>query len=161
MILTALCVIIVFVVIPDVKGGIMMQEKVLVCITIQENSRRLISQGFDLAKISGASLHILHIRKGETVFDNPESSTLLQDLFTYGGELGGEVHFLCSNDVTQTIIDFIIDNCITHLVLGEAPVPVLSDSTSSIYGELMENLRNIHSLDISVLSREDYKVLEA
>ncbi len=135
-----------------------MKQKVLVCITIQENSRRLISQGFSITESMHASLHILHIRRGETIFDNPESSSLLEDLFDYGSELGGEVHFLCSNDITQTILDFIIDNHITHIVLGEAPIVTDLDARETVCSKLLETLPNVN---ISVLSREDYKYQQA
>lgn len=140
------------------QGGQVMKEKVLVCITIQENSRRLISQGFSITEETNAPLHILHIRKGETIFDNPESSNLLEDLFDYGSQLGGEIHFLCSNDIPKTIIDFIIDNKITHLVIGEAPTDSSIDNALGIYAQLFSKLEDIK---ISVLSREDYKFLEA
>ncbi|WP_069998931.1 hypothetical protein [Cellulosilyticum sp. I15G10I2] len=135
-----------------------MKEKVLVCITIQENSRRLISQGFNIAETMQAPLHILHVRRGETIFDNPESSNLLEDLFGYGSELGGEVHFLCSNNITQTILDFIINNHITHLVLGEAPIINELGNQESVYEQLTQNLPDIN---VAVLSREDYKFQEA
>lgn len=134
-----------------------MKNKVLVCITIQENSRRLIAEGFDLAEPIEAPLHILHIRKGETVFDNPESSNLLEDLFAYGGELGGEVHFLCSNDITATITDFIIDNGITHLVIGETPATTHSH-TLNIYDALKEKHS---SIQISVIPRDEVQAQEA
>ena len=134
-----------------------MQQKVLVCITIQENSRRLISQGFNISRAAQASLHILHVRQGETIFDNPESSSLLEELFDFGGELGGEVHFLCSNHIPQTILDFIIDHQITHLLLGEAPIINDSENKESVYEQLLQNVPNI---SISVLSREDSKFQE-
>ena len=63
-----------------------MNPKILVGITIQENSRRLIDEGHRLSNELNAPLHILHIRKGETIFDHPDSSKLLDELFTYGGE---------------------------------------------------------------------------
>lgn len=134
-----------------------MSEKVLVCITIQENSRRLISEGAGIASKLMAPLNILHVRKGETIFDNPESTALLEDLFDYGSELGGEVHFSCGNDTTQMIKEFIIDNHITHLVLGVAPRLEL-DHKESVCEQLIANLPLIN---ISVLSREDYKFQEA
>ncbi|MDF2594363.1 MAG: hypothetical protein K0R69_704 [Clostridia bacterium] len=140
-----------------------MEEKVLVCITIQENSRRLISEGSALANGIEAPLHILHIRKGETIFDNPESSSLLENLFDYGCELGGEVHFLCSNNITQTIIDFIKDNHITHLIIGEAPISngFAGNGFACNEGVYEELLVNLSHVTISVLSREDSKFQEA
>ena len=128
-----------------------MNQKVLVGITIQESSHRLIKEGFNLSKAIDASLHILHIRKGETIFDKPESSELLTNLFTYGGELGGEVHFLCSNDIPEAITTFIKENNITHLVIGETPNGTSLESGSSIYDSLQKQLGDI---ELVVLPRE-------
>ncbi|PHV69884.1 hypothetical protein CS063_13685 [Sporanaerobium hydrogeniformans] len=129
-----------------------MEENVLVCITIQENSRRLISEGARVAQSVDAPLHILHIRKGETIFDNPESSNLLQDLFGYGSELGGEVHFLCSHHIIDTIINFIKENHITQLVLGEVPHLHTETTSLGVYEKVLESLPHVH---ITVLAREE------
>lgn len=128
-----------------------MNPKVLVGITIQETSRRLIDEGVKVAKSLNAPLHILHIRKGETIFDNPESSLLLEDLFAYGGELGGEVHFLCGAHVSQTFSDFVRDHHFTHLVIGESPAH-LAVKSPSVHDKLTHELRN---LEMIVLPRED------
>lgn len=126
-----------------------MNPKILVGITIQENSRRLIDEGVRLSKSLNAPLHILHIRKGETIFDNPESSMLLENLFAYGGELGGEVHFLCGEHVSRTFLDFVKDNNITHLVIGESPSH-LAIKAPSVYDKITNELQDI---EITVLQR--------
>lgn len=94
-------------------------EKVLVCITIQKNSKRLIRKGAEIANNIGGELHILHVEKGMSIFENEESIQLLEELFEYGKQLGGEVHFLSGKDVPNKIIDFIKSTGITRLVLGE------------------------------------------
>lgn len=127
-----------------------MNPKILVGITIQENSRRLIDEGVRLSKSLNAPLHILHIRKGETIFDDPESSILLEDLFAYGGELGGEVHFLCGAHVSQTFTNFVKDNQFTHLVIGESPAH-LAIKAPSVYDKLTNELNDIK---ITVLQRD-------
>ncbi|MBU3803995.1 MAG: hypothetical protein H9872_04470 [Candidatus Cellulosilyticum pullistercoris] len=127
-----------------------MNPRILVGITIQENSRRLIDEGVRLSKSLNAPLHILHIRKGETIFDDPESSLLLEDLFAYGGELGGELHFLCSEHVSKTFLDFVKDNDITHLVIGESPSH-LTNKVPSVYDKLTNQLTDI---EITVLQRD-------
>lgn len=128
-----------------------MKEKILVGITIQENSRRLISEGYKLSQSLNAPLHILHIRKGDTIFDNAESSQLLEDLFAYAGELGGEVHFLCSNHVSQTFTQFVKQNHFTQLVIGESPTH-LSLKLPSVYEKLTDQLQDIA---ITVISRNE------
>ena len=95
------------------------KEKILVCITIQHNSKRLIKRGYEIAKKKGGELHILHIAKGESIFTEPESGPLLEKLFEYASVLGGEVHVGCSTDVIQYITSFIKDNHISGIVLGE------------------------------------------
>lgn len=114
-------------------------NKILVCITIQENSKRLIHTGFELAESIDGELHVLHIRKGETIFDNPDSSKLFEELFVYGSELGGEVHFLCSSDVIRTISDFISHNAISHVVVGKPPTSMVSPH--NVFEELHSTLQ--------------------
>ncbi len=43
-------------------------EKVLVCITIQKNSKRLIRKGAEIANNIGGELHILHVEKRNEYF---------------------------------------------------------------------------------------------
>ncbi len=98
-----------------------MEKKVLVCITIQENSKRLLTRGAEIAQEEGAMLHILHVRKGATIFDTPNSPILCEELFYYGAQLGGETHFLCSDNIIHTVSDFISAYGITNLVIGSPP----------------------------------------
>lgn len=93
--------------------------KVLVCITIQKNSKRLIEKGAKLAIEQHSKLHILHVEKGMSIFQNPEAATLLEELFEYGKKLGGEVHFISDEQIAQRIVTFIRDMEVTTVVLGE------------------------------------------
>lgn len=127
-----------------------MDPKILVGITIQENSRRLIDEGVKLSESLNAPLHILHIRKGETIFDNPESSVLLEDLFDYGGERGGEVHFLCGKHVSKTFTNFVKENHFTHLVIGEAPSHLVMKAPS-VYDKITNELKDV---EIIALQRD-------
>ncbi|ONI41821.1 hypothetical protein AN640_07735 [Candidatus Epulonipiscium fishelsonii] len=124
-------------------------KKVLVCITIQENSKRLISKGAALAKELEGELHILHIRKGDTIFDAPNTSDLFEELFIYGSEMGGEVHFLCSQDIVETICIFIGNNKIKNIILGGSK-PGLQK-----FGNIKEILQaNFEDLQIIIVERE-------
>jgi K+-sensing histidine kinase KdpD len=71
-----------------------------------------------------APLAILHIKKGNSIFENPSDSTLFEELFAFGKELGGEAHFLCSNDIVSTLLNFIQEEGVTDLVVGAAPPPL-------------------------------------
>ena len=127
-----------------------MNPKLLVGITIQENSRRLIDEGSRLSKSLGGSFHMLHIRQGNTIFDGPESSALLEDLFAYGGYLGGEVHFICGDCISEVLIHFIKENHITHLLIGETPTEVLATSPS--ISDLIS--KDLPDVELIVLPRE-------
>ncbi|WP_053983149.1 adenine nucleotide alpha hydrolase family protein [Niameybacter massiliensis] len=127
-------------------------NKVLVCITIQENSKRLIRKGYDLATEKNGELHIIHIRKGETIFESPDSSLLFEELFVYGSELGGQVHFLCSTDIPKTIHEFIIKNNITQLIIGKPPVSSHAPSLSTVYEQLIQLPETV---EVCVLDREE------
>ena len=127
-------------------------NKILVCMTIQQNSKRLIRRGYEFAKENNGELHIIHIRKGETIFETPDSSLLFEELFVYGSELGGQVHFLCSTDIPNTIHEFITQNAITHLVIGKPPILLSGSNTSTVYEQLLKLPENV---DVCVLDREE------
>ena len=128
------------------------KEKVLVCITIQHNSKRLIKKGYEMAREINGELHILHIAKGDSIFTEAKNGSLLDGLFKYASQLGGEVHFECSNDVTQYIASFINDHHITCLVLGET----LRNSLQKLFSKTIESSleSRISNLRIVVLERD-------
>ncbi len=94
-------------------------EKILVCITVQSSSRRLIKKAYEITRLSGGDLHILHVQKGSNIFLHPDTTQLLQELFQYGSELGGVVHMICDDQVPERIARFISEMDITQVVLGE------------------------------------------
>ena len=128
------------------------KEKILVCITIQHNSKRLIQRGYEIANEMGGELHILHVAKGESIVTEPESGPLLQDLFEYASELGGEVHFGCSPNVIKYLASFIQDNGITGIVLGETLRNALYSFFSQNIQTVLES--RIPEVEVFVLERD-------
>lgn len=96
-------------------------EKILVCITPQSNSKRLIEQGAERAAECGGALHVLHVQKGDSIFNNYDSLKWLQQLFTYGSSKGGMMHATCDYNVAQCIARFVQEEEITQVVMGELP----------------------------------------
>lgn len=125
-------------------------HKILVCITVQENSRRLIHKGYELANNLNGSLHILHIQKGQSVLSHPNDGNLLQELFSFGSQLGGEVYFLCSENILESIGTFVKDNHITHLVIGQPPTDLITPPT--ICNTLMDTITDV---EFCVLDRNE------
>ncbi len=127
-------------------------EKVLVGITAQTNSKRLIDKGTEVSKEKNAELHILHVQKGDNIFFNEDAPKLLQRLYQYGSEHGGQIHALCGEDVGQVIIDFIKENEITCIVVGERPKDIVIPKEN----DLLEKIKEIaESIEIVVLKREE------
>ncbi|NMA85217.1 MAG: universal stress protein [Epulopiscium sp.] len=128
-------------------------RKVLVCITIQQNSRRLIQKGAEIASNIGGEFHILHVEKGESIFLQDNAAQLVQELFEYASELGGEVHVICDDDVPKRIEQFIKENQITTLVLGK---PMESKLTQKIEKNVVPYLNRImQEIEVIVLEREE------
>lgn len=97
------------------------KEKVLVLVTAQKNSLRLIDYGFSLSLADDGELHILHVQKGNSVFEGKDSLKRLQELVDYGGRLGACIHVQCASDVAGCIAEFVVKEEITRVILGEAP----------------------------------------
>ena len=132
----------------------MLRKKVLVCITPQSNSKRLIERGSEIAEGESAELHILHVALGKNIMENDGSAQLLQKLFDYASGFGGIVHGLCGENITMTIIKFIRDEMITHLVLGEHSdgYKASSDDITALISAKLPYI-NIH-----ILEREKLKI---
>ena len=128
----------------------LIDKKVLVCITPQSNSKRLIERGSEIAKRESAELHILHVARGKNILAVDGSAQLLQQLFDYAAEVGGIVHGLCGENITATIVKFIRDEMITNLVLGEHSegYKAAADDITSLITE------KLPYIDIHVLERE-------
>ena len=122
--------------------------KVLVCITPQSNSRRLIDKGVETAA-GGGELHIVYVQKGGDIFAEEASLKLLQELYDYGAGLGGIIHGLLGEDVIATLENFIKDESITHVVLGAPPENALKRSIAVI--ERLE--KDLPQLKFIVLER--------
>lgn len=96
-------------------------EKILVLVTAQKSSLRLIEYGFAMAHSCGGELHILHVQKGNSVFESNDTLKLLQNLVDYGCRRGGIIHLACEEDVAAYIGDFAEREGMTQVILGQPP----------------------------------------
>ena len=134
-------------------------NKVVACITAQYNSERLIDTAAEVADRFNAELHILHVNKGSSIFNNENTPMLLDKLFEYGSEKGGMVHMLCSDDVAQSIGDFIEEYGITKIVLGEPPRFVEKRiQKASEFGKIEKILKKC-GVEIIIVKREDKELM--
>ncbi|MDD3570784.1 MAG: hypothetical protein PHY44_06765 [Lachnospiraceae bacterium] len=130
-------------------------ERVLVCITAQGNSKRLINEGAKVADQANGELHIIHVQRGDSIFNNADTAKLLEELFDYGAKRGGMIHFYCDQDITECIARFVKDNGITKMVLGEPPTKSVSDH-KEIEKKLSVVLKKIHlPVDVVIVKRNE------
>lgn len=133
-------------------------EKILVGITVQNNSRRLIKKGAEVAKEKNGQLHILNVQKGNNIFMNSYTPELLQELYQYGSELGGETHAICGENVCEAIIDFVKKSNVTVMVLGERPKSIKVDKDNDIIEKIKLEIPDI---EVIILEREKQNLKES
>lgn len=98
-----------------------MAETVLVCVTGQQSSQRLIRRGAQIAREFSAPLLVLSVSgSGMNLLSNPEVSQALNDLYRLSGEVGAEMTMLHHHDAHRAICDFVKERGVTRLVLGES-----------------------------------------
>ena len=127
------------------------KEKILVCITIQSNSKRLIEKGAEIAKETEGKLHILHVEKGMSIFENPDAIKMLEELFEYGKELGGEVHFVSDENVAKRIVTFVKDMEINKIILGQTMSNIINKMLKKDVNSTVTN--KAKDLDVLILER--------
>lgn len=97
-----------------------MADTVLVCVTGQQSSQRLIYRGAEAARRRNAALLVLSVSgSGVNLLSNPDVSHALNDLYRLSGEVGAEMTMLHHTDAHRAICDFAKERGVTHLVLGE------------------------------------------
>lgn len=97
-----------------------MAETVLVCVTGQQSSQRLIHRGAEIAGEYGAALLVLSVSgSGVNLLSNPEVSQALNDLYRLSGQVGAEMTMLHHHDAHRAICDFVRERGVTRLVLGQ------------------------------------------
>lgn len=95
-------------------------KNVMVCVTQQKTCESLILQGGDLLTDSG-SLFVVHVvNENENFLNHSDDGEALQYLFDKSSEVGAELTVLRAKNIVEALIDFAINNYITHIVLGNA-----------------------------------------
>ncbi|MDO4719699.1 MAG: universal stress protein [Peptostreptococcaceae bacterium] len=134
----------------------MKTEKIMVCVTEQKTCERLIQKGLELSKASSAEIFVLHIAvKNAKVIENPEAAEALEYLFEQSKEYGASVSILKSDNIKETLVDFAINNSITHIIMGQTR---LSDEKDSVIFQLKKEL-SYTDVKISVIPAKEYKMI--
>ena len=119
----------------------LMKNKIMVCVTRQKTCERLIAIGYKAALKTNAELHVVHVAKSGTNFlNNPHEGEALDYLFQISKKSGAEMSVLRSDHVVNTITEFVKDNKISVLILGESPD---LQNENSIIRQLKNNLPEV------------------
>lgn len=130
-------------------------DRILVCITAQGNSKRLINSGAELADKTDGELHILHVQLGNNIFNNEDTPRLLEELFDFGSQKGGMIHCYCDEDVAKCIGRFSEETGITKVVFGQPPIEAELEK-DVVLNNLKHLLRFVPNwVDLIIVPREE------
>ncbi len=104
---------------PEEKLELKSNERVLVLISSNPDSARLVRIGSKLAGRLNANLYVLHINLKNRDKNKPENyDQALARNISIAENLGADVFSFQANDVVSGVIDFVKSNNIAHVVIG-------------------------------------------
>lgn len=126
----------------------MKNKNIMVCVTQQKTCERLILRGYELIKSESDKLFVIHVvNEKEKFLQNFSDGEALEYLFQVSKQVGADLTVLRSKNILKTMVDFAINNDITHVVMG-----VSSDdediSDSNIGLKLKKTLANLEFIEL-------------
>ncbi len=99
-----------------------MSRNIMVCVTQQKTCERLILKGYDLIDSDKDKLFVIHVvNEKEKFLQNSSDGEALEYLFHVSKKVGADLSVLRSKNILRTMMDFAINNNITHIVMGNSP----------------------------------------
>lgn len=97
-------------------------ENIMVCVTQQKNCERLIQRGAAIKNKLDGELYVIHVaREGVNFLGNNKEAEALEYLFDISKGVGADLTVLRSDSIVNTLVNFIENKKIEHVVLGEPP----------------------------------------
>lgn len=102
--------------------SVYIDENIMVCVTQQKNCERLIQRGAAIKDKLNGDLFVIHVaREGVNFLGNNKEAEALEYLFDISKSVGADLTVLRSNSIVNTLVDFIENKKIEHVILGEPP----------------------------------------
>lgn len=102
--------------------SVYIDENIAVCVTQQKNCERLIQKGASIKNKLNGELYVIHVaREGVNFLGNSKESEALEYLFDISKGVGADLTVLRSDSIVNTLVSFIENKKIEHVVLGEPP----------------------------------------
>jgi len=122
-----------------------MHRNVLVCVTQQKTCENLIRLGVKLlnevSSEKNSSFYVIHIvNEKDKLLYNLSDGDALEYLFEISKEVGANLVVKRSKDVIQTIVDFVAEKDITHVVVGNSTE---QDTSKSFVHKLKRKLTGV------------------
>jgi len=98
-----------------------MKKQIMVCVTQQKSCENLIREGFELIEDNNDELFVIHVVKNDwRYFSEMKESDALEYLFDISKHYNAELIIKKSNQIEETLAEFIEDNNISEVVMGES-----------------------------------------
>lgn len=99
-------------------------KNILVCVTQQKTSERLINEANELLKNYKGKLHVINVVKNDVNFLDSKTeseSEALEYLFSISKSIGANLAVLKSDDIPGAIAQYADENHINCIFLGRSP----------------------------------------
>jgi K+-sensing histidine kinase KdpD len=124
-------------------------QNILVCVTQQKTCARLIKKASEIKNDLKGELFVIHVAKNEWNFlDNIKEGEALEYLFTISKSVGANLTVLKSDDIISTLVEFIKEHRINHIVMGESP----NDHKENIFAKELQKL--LPNIELQVIPQE-------
>lgn len=107
----------------------------MVCVTVQKTCQRLIQMGASFKEREEDEMFVVHVAPREGVLMSASSDNeALELLYNSSKEAGASMSVLRSNNIRATLEEFVLQNSITHIIMGSAG--------PGVYNKFYEHLRH-------------------
>ncbi|NLL06707.1 MAG: universal stress protein [Clostridiaceae bacterium] len=97
-------------------------KNILVCVTQQKTCERLIRKAANLRDDLKGELFVIHVAKNAWNFlGNKKEGEALDYLFRISKSVGADLSVLKSDNIVETIVEFVREKEISYIVMGESP----------------------------------------
>jgi len=125
-------------------------KNILVCVTQQKTCERLIRNAANLKEELKGELFVIHVAKNEWNFlDNKKEGEALDYLFRISKSVGADLSVLKSDNIVETIVEFVKERKISYIVMGESPN---DHKENNFFNELKYTLADV---EIKIVPQEE------
>ncbi len=118
-----------------------MAHNILVCVTQQKTCERLIRKAAEMNVEMEGELFVLHVAKnGWNFLDNAKEGEALEYLFGISKSVGANLTVLKSDNIIESIMNFIKENGISYIIIGESPNDHKENNFSQELEGLLQNV---------------------